>query len=339
MNAITSDPEYRALLRYAAAIGADATLVQGAGGNVSIKRDGVLWVKASGTWLAQAGQRDIMVPVRLDQLLAAMRSGDAEAAEHAERYVVTESNTSGLRPSIETTLHGVLPHPVVVHVHCVETMAWAARVDAETAVAPLLAGLRWRFIPYERPGAPLTRLILNRIEPDTDVLILGNHGLVAGGADVASAGALIADVARRLRRAARQALPADLARLAILADGTDYHPAGDAATHGTATDPASLAVARFGSLYPDHVIFLGPGIVTLPPGPQAERPVPMLVAPGMGVLLRHDASAGAVALARCLADVTARIDPAEPLVALTAEQEYALLGWDAEKYRQSLDKT
>ncbi len=327
---IAADPEYRALRRYAAAIGADPALVQAAGGNVSLKRDGVLWVKASGTWLAHAERDDIFVPVRLAELLAAMH---ADAAEDTSPFVIAAANPSGLRPSIETTLHGVLPHPVVVHVHCVETMAWAARADAAAVLAPLLAGLRWVFVPYVRPGAPLTRAILDVIAPDTDVVILGNHGLVAGGADTAAAGALIGEVARRLRRPARAAPPPDPAALAALAEGTAYQPADDLATHGTATDPTSLAVARLGSLYPDHVIFLGPGIVTLPPGGLS----PMLVVPGAGVLLRRDASAGVAPLARCLADVCARLDPAEPLVALTAAQEGELLGWDAEKYRQALN--
>ncbi len=325
---IHDDPEFRALLRYAEAIGADPSLVQAAGGNVSLKRDGVLWVKASGTWLAHAMRRDIFVPVRLPELLAAMH---ADAAEDTSPFVIVGQNPSGLRPSIETTLHGVLPHPVVVHVHCVETIAWACRADAPAALAPLLAGLRWAFIPYVRPGAPLTRAILDVIAPDTDVLVLGNHGLVAGGADTASSGALIAEVARRLRRTARIAPAPDFSALEAAA-GAEYAPAADPASHGTATDPVSLSVARLGSLYPDHVIFLGPGIVTVP----ASRPAPMLVVSGAGVLLRRDASAGVAPLARCLADVCARLDPAEPLVALTATQDAELLGWDAEKYRQAL---
>ena len=44
-------------------IGADAALVQGAGGNTSLKRDGVLWVKASGRWLARAADHLAGVPV------------------------------------------------------------------------------------------------------------------------------------------------------------------------------------------------------------------------------------------------------------------------------------
>jgi rhamnose utilization protein RhaD (predicted bifunctional aldolase and dehydrogenase) len=269
------------------------------------------------------------VPVRLADLLAAIHCGDPRASEHGMPFVVTEQNPSGLRPSIETTLHAVLPHPVVVHVHCVETIAWACRADAPTAIAPLLAGLRWCFVPYVRPGAPLTREILRRIAPDTDVLVLGNHGLVAGGADTAAAGALVAEVARRLRRSPRPTPPATGS-----AACAGYRLAENAATHGVATDPVSLAVARRGSLYPDHVIFLGPGIVTLPPGGDAA----MLVAPGDGVLLRDTATPGAAALARCLADVCARLNPAEPITALTSAQEAELLGWDAEQYRQALNR-
>jgi len=334
MRPIDTDPEFRALLRYAATIGADPSLVQAAGGNVSLKRNGVLWVKASGTWLANAERQDIFVPVRLAPLLTAMQ---ADAAEDTTPFVVADANTSGLRPSIETTLHGVLPHPVVVHVHCVETMAWAARADAPIVLAPLLAGLRWVFVPYVRPGVPLTRMILDVIQPGTDVIVLGNHGLVVGGADTAAAGALVAEVAGRLRRPARIAPPPELPTLDRLARGLPYRPAEDAIAHGTGTDPDSFSVARRGSLYPDHVIFLGPGIVPVPPGAPPGRLAPLLVAPGAGVLLHRDATAGAVALARCLADVCARLDPAEPIVALTAAQESELLGWDAEKYRQALN--
>lgn len=326
MSTIAQDPEYRALLRYSAAIGADAALVQGAGGNVSLKQDGVLWVKASGTWLAQAETQDIMVPLQLAPLLEAIRAEDVVAMEDAARFVQLQDNPSGLRPSIETTMHALLPHRVVIHVHCVETIAWACRTDAETALRPMLDGLNWCFVPYIRPGAPLTCAILARLRPGTDVLVLGNHGLVVGAATVADAARMIADVARRLRREPRPAPP-----VAALPQRQGYRPAADKLAHATATDPHSLAVARRGSLYPDHVIFLGPGI-----SEDLTSDAVMIVVPGSGILLREDASAGAAALARCLADVTSRLDPEEPLRTFTRSEEAALLGWDAEQYRKAL---
>ena len=46
--------ELAALKRLSARIGADPLLVQAAGGNTSLKQNGVLWIKASGTWLKDA---------------------------------------------------------------------------------------------------------------------------------------------------------------------------------------------------------------------------------------------------------------------------------------------
>ena len=299
------DAEYAALREYAARIGADPLLVQGAGGNVSIKRDGVLWVKASGTWLMHAAERDIFVPVALDPLLRAIADDDADAMEAAHRFVPEWAETT-LRPSIETTMHGLLPHRVVVHVHCVETIARAVRRDAKAVMSPLLAGLHWGFVPYVRPGAPLARAISAVLRPGMDVLVLGNHGLVVGGATTTEAAALVTEVSRRLRQPAR-------------------------ASPDIAVDPVSLALARQGSLYPDHVIFLGPGII------EAPSRWPMRVVAGVGVEMAGDATPGAHAMARCLADVTARLPADTPLRVLTRDEEAALLGWDAEQYRQSLD--
>jgi hypothetical protein len=126
---LNSDAEFSALLEFSARIGSNASLVQGPGGNTSLKRDGVLWIKASGAWLSQARERPIMVPVRLPALLAALDENDS-AGESASGFVIADLNREGLRPSIETTMHAVLPHRVVLHVHCVETIAWAVQADA-----------------------------------------------------------------------------------------------------------------------------------------------------------------------------------------------------------------
>jgi rhamnose utilization protein RhaD (predicted bifunctional aldolase and dehydrogenase) len=54
--------------------------------------------------------------------------------------------------------------------------------------------------------------------------------------------------------------------------------------------------------------------------------------------MRRDANAGAEAMARCLADVATRIDPAARVNYLSLEQNAELLNWDAEKYRQQLNR-
>jgi rhamnose utilization protein RhaD (predicted bifunctional aldolase and dehydrogenase) len=114
-------------------------------------------------------------------------------------------------------------------------------------------------------------------------------------------------------------------------------------THDAALDPASLEIAALGSLYPDHVIFLGQGSTIAGAGEDAAAvarrlgfaPASILFA-GKGVLMRADIPPGADAMARCLADVLARIPAGAPVRVLTAGEILQLTDWDAEKYRQEL---
>lgn len=329
------------LRRMSARVGSNILLVQGAGGNSSVKDGDVLWVKASGTWLADAEDKDIFVPVALSAARAALMQGD-------ERVPLAPNAGTSLRASIETSLHALMPHRIVLHVHSVNTIAWAVRTDARTEFARRMDGLAWRYLNYHHPGLPLARAVGEAIAQDAvDVLILGNHGLVVGADTCDAVEALVADVEQRLALEQRHAPAADYDALRKIHTGTNYRLPRDPRGHGIATDRYSRAIATSGSLYPDHVVFLGPGLPVLEhreslgdviaqtTADGLSPPVALLV-PGVGSLIREDASDGAEAMLSCLALVTCRL----PLIArvnyLTAENEHALLNWDAERYRQQL---
>ena len=57
----------------------------------------------------------------------------------------------------------------------------------------------------------------------------------------------------------------------------------------------------------------------------------------MGTLVRPDIGDSARALLVCLADVAGRIPPDAPVQVLSADQERALMAWDAEAYRRALE--
>jgi rhamnose utilization protein RhaD (predicted bifunctional aldolase and dehydrogenase) len=337
-------PEFLAALSaLSARLGADRTLVQGAGGNTSLKHGDALWVKASGTWLSAALEQPVFVGLNLREVLRRLAAGEADPALPA-----LLDPAMALRPSIETTLHALLPHRVVLHVHSVNAIAFAVRSDGPALVAERLAGLRWAWVPYARPGLPLTRAVQAVLQQNPDVLLLGNHGLVVGGADETAAAALLQEVEVRLSLSARPAPAPDAQQLAALAaaSGGEYRPAAIMAAHGAATDPHCFSLAGRGALYPDHTVFLGASPVPTLSFGQAMRwlaetgsggrPALVLVA-GIGALLRTDLSAGAQEMATCLGLVLARVAPDAPLVVLDAMQEAELLDWDAEKYRQSLN--
>lgn len=340
--------EFEALLDLSARVGADPDLVQGAGGNTSIKEGGTLWIKASGLWLAHARRRDVMVPVALDPLLDALERDDP-ATEKAQDFVVRDLNPSGLRPSIETTVHALMPQKVVVHVHCVETIATAVRADAAAIAGEKLQGIPYAFVPYARPGLPLAKAIAERIQADTSVLVLGNHGLAVAAETVGDAARLLAEVSQRFAVPVRQAPSADLEALSRLAVNSAYRLPDDGRIHDAATDLESCRIAAGGSLYPDHVIFSARDRLSrlrektrslskrasVAPERACRRSFSF---PAKGALVLKDISAGALAMARCLSDVTARIPDGASLRYLTDAENAELLGWDAEKYRQQLNR-
>jgi len=331
------------LARLSARVGADPLLVQGAGGNTSIKSDGVMWIKASGTRLADALRQDIFVPCDL----AAMRVALAQSIDGADRTEAFARRKGGLRPSIETSLHAVFPQAVVVHVHCVNTIARAIRAGAEAALNAPLAGFDWAFVPYTKPGARLARAVAQARRDATDVLVLGNHGLIVAAETAAAAEDLLGRVVAALTVPPRGAVP-DLAALGARGgDGFAPLPA-DHPLHAVAVHDDLRHAAEAGSLYPDHVLFCGVGAVSLAPGETPAQAVgrqvaaglpapPFLLLPGAGALIDTRASAGAVALSRCLGDVLSRVPPGGTLTYLTLAQNAELLDWDAEKHRKALD--
>lgn len=322
--------EFSALKKLSARVGANPLLVQAAGGNTSLKQNGVMWIKASGTWLRDAAARDIFVPVNHDALMAGLVRNDP-ACEACTDFVVTDLNATGLRPSIETTVHALMPQRVVVHVHCVNTIAWAICGDAELRLSEKLKDFNWIFIPYARPGLQLANAIAARLKPGTDVLVLGNHGLVVAAETVAEADALMDRVVNVLVRPVRAVVPPDLAALHMLCKDTDYAPAINDETHALATDGLALDRGKDAVFYPDHVVFLGVGVAM-----EIESGAALVAIAGKGVLIRGDAKPAVEPMGRCLADVMRRIGADDTLAALGTEDIDHLVNWDAEKYRQGL---
>jgi rhamnose utilization protein RhaD (predicted bifunctional aldolase and dehydrogenase) len=252
--------------------------------------------------------------------------------------VLSRDDAATLRPSIETVFHALLPHPVVVHTHSISVIAATVRQDAEALVAKRLDGLSWRFVPYARPGEPIMREIQSRLEDaGADILLLANHGLVVGADNCADALALLAEVESRLSVKTRPVPSPDFDLLASLAASSSYRAPADAGVHRIGADPDALRIALGGSLYPDHVVFLGRSIVLIDARqpPSGDDGPPLLVAPGAGVLIHRATPPTAMAMISCLADVLAEIPAGGAVNYLSADDETALIDWEAEKFRRS----
>jgi len=171
-------------------IGRETRLVQPGGGNSSIKttlKDGsgrmvsALLVKGSGTDLRSI-ERKGFSKLSLEGL-AGLR-GVSSMSDHEMMRFMGECmiGRDGPAPSVETPLHSLLPHRVIVHTHDVATMSLTNVNDAlaERLVKEVFAG-EVAYVPYARPGFPLARsvdLIADTIPANAIGMALAHHGLV-----------------------------------------------------------------------------------------------------------------------------------------------------------------
>lgn len=331
--------------RYCASIARDRLLVQAAGGNVSWKSDTTLWIKASGTWLADAEKKDIFVPVDIQLLDVALARGDyAISSKALEGY--------GLRPSIETLLHGLMPQRFVVHLHPVNAMAHLVRCNCEADLQTLLGNtFAWTLVDYHKPGADLAQAIHTKLleKPDIQVVLLKNHGVILGAETLVEIDRLLQALNKRL------GVEPCLMKSVVIGgrgltstelDGTSYHFYPDETMHCLASKPELYQrLSDSWAICPDHVVFLGAQAIRIDDLGNlrdilrsVDLAAPFVFVKDLGVLEHCATTPAQRAQLAFYLDVMLRQPPEQALETISHEQITSLLNWDAEKYRQSLNQ-
>lgn len=326
-------------------MGSDPLLVQGAGGNISLKENDTLWVKGSGQWLSQAIEKNIFLSLPLSSVRKKI---------HAGLDFFSASNTideTALHPSIETPIHALLPQKIVLHLHMIDALVYSIVPNAQAQLEEKLYGLNWNMLPYVQPGLSLSTHLSNILttSANTNVFILQNHGIIIGADTYREVILLLNDLIQRL------SLPVQPIHYPNLFELNNQNDVGwkipfTPLLHFLAVTSTGLNVCRSNPLYPDQVIFLGPAIAE---GHEEEcassiiarfektytmRPK-FLIIPNKGILLAPDITKGAVAILEGLANIAIRLPYETKLHGLTQEDVAVLHGWDAETRRQTLDKT
>jgi len=322
------------LITLAQTLGSDPGLVQGAGGNLSLKDGNTLWVKASGTWLSEAGRRRIFVPLALPGVLHALAQGK-------EDFLPFLQENTDLRPSIETSLHAILPARIVVHVHSINALSFAVCRNGKEEAARRLQGLDWSWIDYVRPGLPLARAIEDalRISPHSTVFLLANHGLIVMADTVEDVLSLLHEVERRLA-------PQDTD--SVMREYKERMPQEgrlpkNAFVHHLACDACAKELISAGILYPDQAVFLGSHLPVIVAGNEDALHAALSTHPhcaiieNKGMVLGTNCSANTEATLECLALLLPRLPRKEELYFLNAGEIDELLHWDAEKWRQAME--
>jgi rhamnulose-1-phosphate aldolase/alcohol dehydrogenase len=174
-------------------LGSDLRITNFGGGNTSAKVDEkdpltakpvqVLWVKGSGGDIGSM-KLDGFSTLYLDKLLS-LKSVYRGLKHEDEMVALFNHCTFNLNPratSIDTPLHGFVPHRHVDHVHADAVISIAASENAEALTRKVFGG-ELGFLPWQRPGFDLGLKLgaMAEANPNLKGVVLGGHGLFTWG--------------------------------------------------------------------------------------------------------------------------------------------------------------
>lgn len=264
------------LVRISQAAGKSPDLVQGGGGNTSVKLDDALMaVKASGYKLKEITTTDGFVVVNYKNIkeyhenvdLSKNTDYEKESGEFVRANVVPVEGLKPLRPSVEAGFHSVLlkyvihTHPVYSNIIC---CCESGQELAEKIFAHRKYGFVW--IPYINPGFMLTLAIMKEVKKHISdkgffpqVIFMENHGLVVTADTADECIGLHEDVLDTIRDYFNITEPFPEVAIEPLPDGTFRSRTGYLHEYFKGRN-VSASFFDETILYPDQMVYLGGNI-------------------------------------------------------------------------------
>ena len=195
------EKELKELVRISQAAGNDPAMVQGGGGNTSVKLDDELMaVKASGFQLKQITETDGYVVVKYRNLKEYIKNVDFSSGVDYEKdstafvkeNIVRFEGMKELRPSVEAGFHSVLKK-YVIHTHPVYANLLCCSQNGKELADRIFAGkdFTYAWIPSVNPGFTLSVKVYEAVEECIrtkgafpEVILMENHGLIVSADDM-----------------------------------------------------------------------------------------------------------------------------------------------------------
>ena len=180
---------------------------------------------------------------------------------------------------------------------------------------------------------------------ESQVFVLENHGLIVAGNDLQQTYDLLLSVHQKLDIIRNNNSEINNYNSESVIE--NYSLKNEEKYNLFKTSNKKLFSAFSKSFYPDHVIFLGPGVPTFENLNDVNNflnnikskninPPPYLILKGIGLYEISSVTSAAREMIDCFLEVLLRINFEDELKYLSQPQENELLNWDAEIYRQSI---
>ena len=329
----------KSLLNITEKVGRDINLVQGPGGNISFKSNGYMYIKASGKKMSEAKIKNIFVKTDHNKILSSLKKNEQDPIKNSWE------KSSLMSPSIETTMHALMPHKYVLHVHCVNTLSWVIQKDFQKKINILLKGINWKSVPYKKPGINLSNEIKKVIsESNVDVILLGNHGIVAGAESPESVFEIVKSISEKLYLSELDKKELNLENFNKYLLCRDYKLPKNEYIHKIAFSYDHCLIATKGDLFPDQTVFLENGfsiinspeeLVTL--SKLKSNKLPVILLPNVGVLIPRTFKEVNEDILVGLSMIISRLPKNASINYLTNKERNELIHWDLEIHRKSIN--
>jgi len=206
------------LIKISNTVGKDTKLVQGGGGNTSVKtNDGrFMYIKASGTSLKDMGKGKGWRMLDIKQVLSILKDNKLANLDDSsrEKKVVkrlssccADNLNKNFRPSIETHLHALLDK-YVIHLHPDVVRAYVNSKQGKQRIEKIFS--TWRnpplWMPYVDPGFMLAKKIAamidkyqSRYKRKPAVIFLEKHGLIISSESLNTSLKLVGQAVKMMR--------------------------------------------------------------------------------------------------------------------------------------------
>ena len=191
-------------VHYSKKLGKQPRLVQGAGGNTSVKKDGLIWIKASGYFLKDVDVKKGYAVLHnrpvTSYLLSLQKYSpkmEAEFSGLVAKNLLAQKSFG--RPSIETGMHCAISSRYVFHTHSVLANIFNFARGGEKIIQQLFPEAL--IMPYKNPGLELAYALMRQKKPGKNlpkIIFLKNHGLITHSDDPHEAYNLTATVEKNI---------------------------------------------------------------------------------------------------------------------------------------------
>ncbi len=320
-------------------VGSDINLVQGPGGNISFKNNGFMYIKASGEKMSDAKNKNIFIKTDHNKIISSLKKNDPDPIKNSW------DKSSLMRPSIETSMHALMPHKYVLHVHCVNTISWVIQKNYHKKINIFLKGINWKSVPYKKPGLDLSNEIKKIIRKSaTDVILLENHGIVAGAESAEKVFEIIKFISEKLYLSELNKKVIDLDKLKKYLSCREYKLPKNNNIHQIAFSKIHSLIATKGDLFPDQTVFLENGLMIINSLKELillsklrANKLPVVLIPNVGILIPRTFKEVNEDTLLGLSMIISRLPKDASINYLTKEERNELINWDLEIHRKIIN--